>query len=359
MVIRRIAAVMVVAMLALFALLVWGLKMTDAVKPERLGGELSVVCITFSPDGKWLAAAVYVDALPDQEAPQLVVWDLATRKPVFSQRTKGRQIHAIAFSADGRTMAAGGHELATTLWETVTWKERTHLPWDVSWVGYLAFHPSLDRLFAAAGGKRALLRVWDVPPRKDRFTQTLSGSWMGACALSPDGKKLVTVSDSVTQVWDANSGEEIWSFKGHPHKSSGDIVTCTTFLPDSRTFATGGYDSAVRLWDLSTKKQTAKFIGEVPVPGAIDISADGKVLAVAGEPKGDGDFGLVELWDLATGKHLARLKAPGRAVTCVKFSPDGKWLATGTDRTQKKGGGNIPGSLLLWNLSDVLGKKPQ
>lgn len=356
MAIRRTCAVAGTAQLALVGLLVWGLNMPDAVKPECLGEEASVVCLAFSPEGKWLAASLYVDALPDREAPQLVVWDLATRKPVFSRRSNGHQIYAIAFSADGKMLATGGDQLAPTLWETTTWKERAHVSWDVYSVNSLAFHPTRNQLFGASSSDPPLLCVWDVMTWKNPFKRELPGYGVKAFALSPDGKKLVSASGGVIKVWDGDSGRELWSFKGHPHESAGDAVTCAAFLPDSQTFATGGYDSSVRLWSLGTKNQKAKICGEVPVPNAIDISADGKVLAVAGSSKGDGDSGLVELWDIATGKNLARFKAPGRTVTCLKFSPNGKSLATGTDKTEKKGGGNTPGSLLLWSISDVLGQ---
>src|SRR5207248_796438 len=110
------------------------------------------------------------------------------------------------------------------------------------------------------------------------------------------------------------------------------LLTCAVFLPNSRTFATWGHQSKLRFWDLGVKKHLKSFSGSSNSISALDVSADGRLLIVAGYQQ-DEDFALgrVEVWDIGTGRSLAQLRASGGAVSCVKLSPDGQWLAAGTE----------------------------
>src|SRR5439155_21957952 len=63
--------------------------------------------VTFSPDGKLLAAAHYTNRF--RERPQMIViWDLVTRAERGRVQDRNQQCYPIAFSPDGKTIAAGG-----------------------------------------------------------------------------------------------------------------------------------------------------------------------------------------------------------------------------------------------------------
>jgi WD40 repeat protein len=59
----------------------------------------------------------------------------------------------------------------------------------------------------------------------------------------------------------------------------------------------------------------------------VAFSPDGKILAVGGTDKSDGD-GTVQLWDVATGEQIgASLNMKAGAVSSVAFSRNGEALA--------------------------------
>jgi WD40 repeat protein len=115
------------------------------VAQELLGG------LAFSPDSKLLAAAF--DHSP------LVVWDVATGKEVKQLTAPGR-LFAVAFSEDGKVLAAGGSGGVIHRWKTGTWAV---LPPDS---GHQAV---IERVALLPGGQRTLsvaadgtLRTWDT-----------------------------------------------------------------------------------------------------------------------------------------------------------------------------------------------------
>jgi WD40 repeat protein len=63
-------------------------------------------------------------------------------------------------------------------------------------------------------------------------------------AFSPDGKRLASTWGSTVKVWDAQTGQETLTLKGHPAGFSG-----VAFSPDGHRLAAGSYDGTVRIWD--------------------------------------------------------------------------------------------------------------
>ena len=102
------------------------------------------------------------------------------------------------------------------------------------------------------------------------------------------------------------------------------LVTSVAFDPSGSTFATGGYDRRVVVWDRATLAPIHELEGHFDGIYEVAYSPDGSVLASASEDD------TVRLWDPRTGEQLRVLEAGERWFTSVAFSPDGTKVAATT-----------------------------
>jgi WD40 repeat protein len=98
-------------------------------------------------------------------------------------------------------------------------------------------------------------------------------------------------------------------------------VGCAGLAGEAGLLATGGFDGAVRLWDLETL--AGREVGRV----------DGWILSVAIDPRGrflvtGGKDGRILLWDPERGKVETELAPHGKAVGGLTLDPTGRRLAS-------------------------------
>ena len=72
-------------------------------------------------------------------------------------------VEVIAFSPDGKTLAAGSHEGSVKLWNSATWREITTLRPHISVIRILAFSPEPASRFFATGSIDDTIKLWRAP----------------------------------------------------------------------------------------------------------------------------------------------------------------------------------------------------
>ncbi len=170
-------------------------------------------------------------------------------------------------------------------------------------------------------------RSWEelrrVPPPDPRLRHTLKGHTkpLLSVAFSPDSKTVATGGwDTTIRLWDVATGKNTATFTGHAKE-----VRSVAFSPDGKTLASaGGNDLTIRLWEVATGKNFATLSGHEAIVASVAYSPDGKILA-----SGSWDR-TIKLWDAATGKNVTTLNGHHEYVDCLVFSPDGKTLASGS-----------------------------
>jgi WD40 repeat protein len=296
----------------------------DFLAPDR-----SAFAVAFSPDGKTLAAG-YSDGAVE-------LWSVATGRLERSMRGHEGWVQSVTFSPDGQTLASTGRDATIRVWDVASGKQKNILRGHTNRVWSLACSP--DGVTLASGGSDGSIRLWDWTAPRKPTTLSMDAATIRCAAFSPDDSWLVLGLTDTNNPngnliwWDAVSGEQRDSVLAHVEG-----VTSLTFSPDGLRLATGGADQAVRLWDATTH-QLQK---ELPVPGqvlSLAFSPDGATLAVSLFVD---DKGKIELWDLETSTVQATFLEDDRTVHAVTFSPDGQSLAAaGTE-----------GVVEVWRLSD-------
>ncbi|MEG4227065.1 NACHT domain-containing protein [Microcoleus sp. N9_B2] len=148
--------------------------------------------------------------------------------------------------------------------------------------------------------------------------------------FSPDGKLLATGdSDGVVALWEASSGREILTCKGHTN-----VVESVAFSPDGDILASASYDKTIKLWDVKSGECLKVLQGHTESVMFVTFNPDGNILA-------SGSFDrTIRLWDIGTGECLKTLQDHTKVVFSVAFHPAGEMLASGSgDKTVR-----------LWNV---------
>lgn len=313
---------------------------------------------------------------------------LASQDPLTLDRSGAADL---AFSPDGRWLAAGQRDGQVTLWNLQTDPPASRSFQAVAGtINNLVFNPAGDRLLVV--GKNSVTS-WPVAGGDSADATLLAGVNTTSVAVSPDGKTTAVGHDDgavslltetsrtattlhgpagrvkslafspdgawvaaaiQTRLTDLGEGEVlVWpAVGGEPSNrfvSAGGAVNSIAFVDGGKALATAGRDNRLMVWDMDSG------LPQDPLPAG----HRGEVLDLAYDPNtktlvsGDGQ-GRVFIWRFDTPNGLATpLQGHSDQVYAVAFSPDSTMLASGgRDSTAR-----------LWDVSNgasqVLGNPDQ
>ncbi|MFF1724543.1 nSTAND1 domain-containing NTPase [Streptomyces sviceus] len=279
-------------------------------------GEVAV----FSPDGGTLAVAFARGA-----DGMIGLLDPVTGRKLRNFTVPGGAIRGIAFSPDGRTVAAAS-STSVRVWDVATGRQRRGFsghPYPEA----VAFGP--DGRTVAAVGLDGLVRVWGVATGRTRTVVGGDGGGGGggpvgggAVAFSPGGRTYAAVrAGGSVQLREVTTGIVRHTLKDVPVG-----MNEPAFAPDGRTIAVPGLDGTVRLWDTASGAARATVTAGHHGRGVMHVAlgADGRTLVTSNN--GDPDVRVHRL-----PADLPQTTLPGSADTSIDdmvFSPDGHTVAT-------------------------------
>ena len=324
----------------------------------------AVDSLVLSRDGRLLAfraGPTIVQLLDTQAWKVKQTWDAnstgnAIERPVNRFVLSVKRMLAVAFSADGRTLAGETDQGEIRLWDPRTGEVKNQLANEGDDPSLVAVSTD-GKSFAEVSNDKVL--IWDAGGGAKRNVPLPGNRPISAVALSADGQilaigsgkdvTLLTPSGAVAKTLngrqgsvnrlafsddgrtlasaDENGAMEIWNV---PNARLDKTITARTrvtalrFAPNGKALATAGEDHAVILWNLQTGGAQQRLQKHDAPVNALAFSPDGELLASGGDDR------TVVIWEIATGKSRRTLKGHDQTVTSLAFSPDGRLLASGS-----------------------------
>jgi WD40 repeat protein len=320
--------------------------------------------VGFSPDGKDVATTF------GQTFSDLVtVRDAAMGKLRFRLEGHGDMVVCIAYSPDGRWIATASMWGKVCLWEAKTGRLARVLHGHTSGVTRAVFSPDSQRLLTLGDGCRpggggggnstcedVPARIWNVATGKQvgalrwpeaECTHLFLARWSG------DGKRILTAGQQGVchmegrgqpMVWDALSGRRLAICRGElggPEMLWPDKIFSADISKDGRLVVAPARNG-VQVWDAETGRQRFVLRGHKGVVGKVELSHDGTRLVSAGAD------GTARLWDVRPDRGTSSWSPRWQGLLPGEFSPDGQrlYLPAGVG----------PPSLLTWMVSTTSGK---
>jgi len=327
----------------------------------------AVNSVVWNPDGSRLVWS---------EGDKLAIWDVAACKAVreISSDTNGiSSIRTIAWSHDGRRLAAGGWPKSVCVWDAGTGQLVAQLNGHSEYINAVVWSP--DDLDLASGSEDGTVRVWNVSDGKELFLPLQHANGVRGLSWNSAGGLVSGAADGIARLWDASTGKQkrvfpavnpsalawkpgtaqltiaargevflsqwdlsltnrlISSFQGHASP-----IKCLGWSPDASWLASGDNDGEIKIWN--PKPDEAIYKNDTIRGGFLSAkwSPDGGKLALAGA--------VLSIFEPATEKVLWKFSISNQTVSYASWSHDGTRLAVAT-------GGDTPQTLNMEHPVEV------
>jgi WD40 repeat protein len=295
----------------------WNARILYRVEPR----DRPVNRVACSADGRLLAVA---------QGPSLRLCDARSGEVIATLPEEIETFaYSLAFSPDGRFVAAGGIKGEVKIWDVIERKvEKTFKPHSFFVMG-LAFSP--DGRFLASGGSDQYIDLWhvDSQPRWEKAAELFGhGNQIWNLAFASDNTLISASRDWTVKFWDPQQIRKAELIEAN---------AIVNFTENGAGLLSLDTNAAVRLWDIASSRLVRVVKeGESRLACNGALSPDGTLVAIAFRD------GAVEIRSSSNGQlqHTMNIGHTNNVrFLTLKFSPDGRHLAAAIDTIAESNGG--------------------
>jgi WD40 repeat protein len=282
-----------------------------------------ITAVAYAPKGRQLATA--------SEDGTFRLWDVAGQSRHAVTAHPGG-VHCLAFSSHEHLLATGGEDRTIRLWDAETTTSLKNLHGHSGPVQSLAFSPDGLTLVSACP---AFIKIWDVRAHKEQGSVSLKRSVSGL-AVAPDCRSFTTfeVKGRERLRYNLATGSLL------NREPAFQILQAVAYAPDGRFEVWGTDKGKVEFRDVRTRERRYHLTWGGPPPGDalqdpveyLAVSPDSKTLATCGRGS------LVRIWNLQTGlagmltarELIKPASQPAYTVAALALTPDSRTLITAT-----------------------------
>ncbi|MBX5455463.1 MAG: protein kinase [Thermogemmatispora sp.] len=226
----------------------WSLSTGDELTSYQ-GHTSYVYSVAWAPDGQSLASA--------SDDATVHVWAAASPWESSSYRGHRRSVKAVAWSPDGQRLASGGSDGLLHIWPRPANKGRSFL---TSWllsrkeihcygqqrrINAIAW--SRDGRYVAAGKTGGSVEIWESQHGRQQLIYRRHKGVVYALSWRPRGSLLASGGrDGQVHCWQAMDGRQLFA-----HDSQQGFIYSLAWSPDGRYLACGGQDGSVYVWEIN------------------------------------------------------------------------------------------------------------
>ncbi|MDF1815232.1 MAG: serine/threonine protein kinase [Verrucomicrobiales bacterium] len=240
------------------------------------------------------------------------IWDALNGNELIQIEAHDSPVFSLSWSPNGTRVASGGIDRTAKIWNTETGQEiHQYAAKEKSRSKYMgvAWNPTLDLLSISQIG--VLPRLIDT--RNHNEIQTLARPISNRFFWSPDGLRFALGTDREITVWDTKTGNRLQVIPNHSY------IHTMAWRPQGDIIAIGGRNTAIRLWDTTTKTMIATLKGHRDLVTSVAWDASGTRLISSSNDQ------TVRFWNIS--KFLP--STPGtqhEGARVARWSPDGNQI---------------------------------
>lgn len=263
-----------------------------------------------SPDGQWLVLA--------HEHEALTLWDTRNGAQKASYLGFRYSPMCVTFSPDGRFVAVGSGDSLVRVLSIPALRLVSALEGHLNWVYDVEWHPKRNEIIS--GSTDSTIAVWSKSGSPMLRQLKKHKDWVWTVLLSHDQKHLYSSAGSKELYrWDYEEGELVTRFYGH-HAAIFGLAE----HPQKKQLASASWDGTVRIWN-SHSGNEVQILTPRGAMQAICYSPDGKFLVVA--DKG----GNIYIYETKNWQKEREFQAHAGGIYALKFqkTEEGLMLLSG------------------------------